>query len=134
MILPYKPCCSRSTKLTPLVEVLLERTDGRCWYCGKTIALDELTKEHKIPQSRGGLHALDNLVAACRSCNTRKRDKTPEEYRSYLHSRLPGARAADALRFVLESHPQAADLTLREALSLIESRTPKVRFFGERQR
>lgn len=30
------------------------------------------TKDHLVPQSLGGSHALANLVLACRSCNSRK--------------------------------------------------------------
>ena len=39
----------------------------------------ELTVDHVLPKSRGGKSTWDNLVAACRSCNLRKGDRTPEE-------------------------------------------------------
>ena len=32
-----------------------------------------------IPRSRGGLHTWENVVAACRRCNTRKEDRLPHE-------------------------------------------------------
>jgi 5-methylcytosine-specific restriction endonuclease McrA len=32
-----------------------------------------------MPRSRGGMHVWENVTAACRPCNLRKRDRTPEE-------------------------------------------------------
>ena len=43
---------------------------GRCAYCGKKPAA--LTQDHVIPLSRGGSHTPENIVPACRSCNSRK--------------------------------------------------------------
>ncbi len=43
-------------------------TNGQvCAYCGATGPLEW---EHIIPTSRGGPNTIDNLVLACRSCNT----------------------------------------------------------------
>ncbi|HWG72830.1 MAG TPA: HNH endonuclease [Acidimicrobiales bacterium] len=51
------------------------RDGHRCQYCG---ALAE-NIDHVVPKSKGGPHAWDNVVAACRPCNTRKRDRLLEE-------------------------------------------------------
>lgn len=51
------------------------RDDFRCQYCGDRA--DSI--DHVVPRSRGGRDAWDNLAAACRPCNTRKRDRTPDE-------------------------------------------------------
>ena len=48
-----------------------------CFYCG---SLDKLTIDHKLPISRGGDNDFNNLVPACRSCNSRKHNKTIEEW------------------------------------------------------
>ena len=53
---------------------------GACHYCG--LVTDRLEMDHVIPLSRGGIHGPDNIVAACRSCNARKHDRTPEEWRA----------------------------------------------------
>lgn len=45
-----------------------------CQYCG---AHDELTFDHVIPRSRGGLTTWQNVVAACSPCNLRKADRLP---------------------------------------------------------
>ena len=47
------------------------RDGHRCQYCGDRA--DSI--DHVRPRSRGGLHTWDNVVAACRSCNSRKRDR-----------------------------------------------------------
>lgn len=41
------------------------------------------TIEHLTPLIRGGRHDLDNIAFAHRACNTRKQDKTLEEYRAW---------------------------------------------------
>jgi 5-methylcytosine-specific restriction endonuclease McrA len=38
-----------------------------------------LTRDHVVPASRGGSSAWENCVTACRHCNQRKDDRTPEE-------------------------------------------------------
>ncbi len=48
----------------------------RCQYCGERFPSNELTFEHVIPRSRGGVTAWDNIVAACDPCNLRKGNRT----------------------------------------------------------
>ncbi|RIH83103.1 HNH endonuclease [Calidithermus terrae] len=48
-----------------------------CQYCGRPAR--DLTLDHVLPRSRGGPSTWDNLVAACRPCNHKKADRTPEE-------------------------------------------------------
>lgn len=43
---------------------------GSCSYCGSE---EELSLDHLIPQFKGGEHSADNLVEACRSCNSSKK-------------------------------------------------------------
>ena len=50
-----------------------------CQYCGDRYSLSELTMDHIMPKSRGGPKLWENIVAACKNCNGRKEDKTPEE-------------------------------------------------------
>jgi 5-methylcytosine-specific restriction endonuclease McrA len=56
-------------------RAVFARDGHRCQYCGS--AAENI--DHVIPRSRGGPHAWDNVVAACRPCNTRKRDRLLEE-------------------------------------------------------
>ncbi|MDM7325247.1 MAG: HNH endonuclease [Thermus sp.] len=56
---------------------VLRRDRYTCQYCGRRGG--ELTVDHVLPKSRGGRSTWENLVAACRSCNLKKGDRTPEE-------------------------------------------------------
>lgn len=62
---------------------LFARDHYTCQYCARpSIALKPrecLTRDHVIPQSRGGTNVWENVVAACSSCNTRKGNHLPAE-------------------------------------------------------
>ena len=62
-------------KLTKL-EVF-NRDHYTCQYCGRPTK--ELTLDHVIPRRRGGEHTWDNVVSACKVCNSRKGGRTPAE-------------------------------------------------------
>src|SRR3990167_5218261 len=51
---------------------------GRCAYCGRDDRT--LTRDHRIPLVRGGSPNIENIVPACGSCNSRKRDRTDFEF------------------------------------------------------
>ena len=57
---------------------------GLCHYCGGHFAPAELTLDHVVPLVRGGRSSKGNCVAACKDCNTRKRDMLPTEWQEYL--------------------------------------------------
>ena len=83
----YKPSIIRvftyvkqNIQKVPLTRENVYRRDNyECVYCGcsnqRTLTLD-----HVIPQSKGGKDSWDNLVTACKSCNSEKADLTLEEY------------------------------------------------------
>jgi 5-methylcytosine-specific restriction endonuclease McrA len=56
-------------------RALFARDNFSCQYCGGFA--DSL--DHVVPRSRGGQHTWENVAAACRPCNLRKRDRTPTE-------------------------------------------------------
>ena len=62
-------------------RAIFARDGGRCAYCRGSAE----TIDHVFPRSRGGLHAWDNVVAACAKCNHSKGDKTPAELGWRLH-------------------------------------------------
>jgi 5-methylcytosine-specific restriction endonuclease McrA len=51
---------------------ILLRDRNTCQYCGVVLAAGELTLDHVIPRSRGGLSTWENLVACCHLCNRTK--------------------------------------------------------------
>lgn len=50
-----------------------------CMYCGNKSNDTLLTRDHVIPISKGGKDRWSNVVTACRSCNTRKGNRKPED-------------------------------------------------------
>jgi 5-methylcytosine-specific restriction endonuclease McrA len=58
---------------------ILIRDRYTCQYCKQTVSDRSLTIDHIIPKSRGGSSRWENLVTACKRCNSIKADRTPEE-------------------------------------------------------
>ncbi len=93
-----------------------------CAYCGGLFHVDDLTREHIVPTSRGGSDTWMNCITACRSCNGRKGSRMPEEahmsllYLPYVPSLhedmiLRGRRIlADQMEFLLASVPRSSRL------------------------
>lgn len=59
----------------PNRRAVLARDRGSCQYCGGRAE----TVDHVVPRSRGGGHTWENVVAACRRCNAKKRDRLLSE-------------------------------------------------------
>jgi 5-methylcytosine-specific restriction endonuclease McrA len=76
-------------------RAVFARDDWTCQYCGA--AAENL--DHVIPKSRGGTHTWDNVVAACRRCNSRKENRLIEDAGIRL-ARRPSA-PADGFRLSL---------------------------------
>lgn len=55
---------------------VFKRDAHQCQYCGSE---KDLSIDHVMPRSRGGNSNWKNLVTACKPCNARKGDETPEE-------------------------------------------------------
>lgn len=50
-----------------------EKSSGACHYCGCALnPFDGFTIDHVVARSKGGSDDLDNLVASCLPCNSRK--------------------------------------------------------------
>ena len=64
----------------PLVNSYLFRRDQNlCLYCGGEFPIDHLSRDHIVPVSRSGADTWTNCVTACKRCNHRKSNRTPEE-------------------------------------------------------
>lgn len=62
-----------------LRNLIFERDGHQCVYCG---AEQQLQLDHKTPVSRGGETETDNLVTACKPCNTSKGPRLLSEWRA----------------------------------------------------
>jgi 5-methylcytosine-specific restriction endonuclease McrA len=55
---------------------ILKRDNFTCQYC---CSKGFLTMDHVLPKSRQGRTSWDNLITACKYCNSKKGHMTPEE-------------------------------------------------------
>jgi 5-methylcytosine-specific restriction endonuclease McrA len=60
-------------KIEPKEILALMKQYNACFYCGKA---GNLSLDHVIPLSKGGLNHHSNLVLACHSCNSSKKNKS----------------------------------------------------------
>ena len=58
---------------------LFARDRNICAYCGGHFHDEDLTREHIRPFAQNGLDTWMNVVTACRPCNHRKSNRTPEQ-------------------------------------------------------
>ena len=115
---------SRAWRTSPALSnpKLFARDRQVCAYCGGRFHFDELTREHIVPVSRGGVDTWMNCITACKACNGRKGNRLPEEarmsllYLPYVPSLhedmiLRGRRiVADQMDFLLASVPRSSRL------------------------
>ncbi len=58
---------------------ILLRDRSTCQYCGTVLPSSELTLDHVMPRSRGGISAWETRVACCHACTRRKGNQLPVE-------------------------------------------------------
>lgn len=58
---------------------LFARDRCLCAYCGQRFHDDVLTREHIVPMAQQGRDHWMNVVTACKACNHRKANRTPEQ-------------------------------------------------------
>lgn len=56
-------------------RAVFARDNWTCQYCGAAAE----NVDHVIPRSRGGAHVWENVVAACRRCNSSKENRLPDQ-------------------------------------------------------
>lgn len=112
----------RSASISISRERLFARDKHICGYCGGWFPESDLTIEHVRPESRGGHNTWENVVTACRACNQRKGDRTPEQagmpllYLPYRPNRWEGMILrnrrilADQMEFLMAGVPQTSRL------------------------
>jgi 5-methylcytosine-specific restriction endonuclease McrA len=56
-------------------RAVFARDNWSCQYCGAPAE----NLDHVVPRSKGGEHTWENVVAACRRCNSRKENRLAED-------------------------------------------------------
>lgn len=76
---PFRLSCNRRN--------VFWRDNYQCQYCGHVFKFDDLTMDHVTPKSKGGEKSWENIVTSCKTCNSKKRDRTPKEAKMPLIKR-----------------------------------------------
>lgn len=71
---------SKGGRIWPATRArIYERDAFACVYCGSA---EDITIDHVVPRVAGGRSSAENLATACRTCNSSKGGRTPQEWRS----------------------------------------------------
>ena len=72
-------------------QLVYDKYDGHCAYCGKRIEIKDMQVDHKLPLrnwnkslSEAELNSIENLMPSCRRCNHYKRAEDLETYRKNI--------------------------------------------------
>lgn len=72
-------------KSTRFSKMLIFRRDQYlCQYCAAPLTSTNITIDHIVPRSRGGINSYTNCVSSCYPCNRAKGNRTPEEAKMRL--------------------------------------------------
>jgi 5-methylcytosine-specific restriction endonuclease McrA len=82
-------------------KAVFVRDGGSCQYCGRRAE----SIDHVVPRSKGGPHTWENVVAACRRCNTAKRDRLLEDTPMHLRRRPQAPRSPGWVVMALNGVP-----------------------------
>lgn len=100
----------RSIPLT--TRTVVARDGGVCGFCGEHNAD---TMDHLVPRAQNGPHTWENVIAACRRCNHKKADRTPEQANMPLLRKPTRPRGAHARLLLYAVDPAWAPYLLKEA-------------------
>lgn len=119
---------ARQHYVPPLNNPALFRRDANmCLYCGQQFQRSELSRDHVTPVSQQGADDWNNVVTACKRCNSHKAGRTPEaagmallavpftpSHAEYVY--LQGKQIlADQMKFLLAHFPRRSVLHERIA-------------------
>ena len=64
----------------PLRQAIHAREDGRCFYCLRPITHHRRCLDHVVPRAQSGRNSYRNLVSCCVDCNSKKGERSAEEF------------------------------------------------------
>ena len=85
-----------STFTTDQWQQCLAHFNHQCAYCGSKESLEQ---EHVVPVSVGGHYTADNIIPACKSCNSSKNNKIMQDWFTQ-HENYSVERMANILKYV----------------------------------
>ena len=107
-----------------LKQQVYDKCNGRCAYCGIQISIQNMSIDHIEGQvwfvdSKTDInHTLDNLLPACKSCNSYKNSYTVEQFRGYIER-------------IYEDLGKQHKFKIAERLGVFERKKQVVKFYFE---
>lgn len=101
-----------SNKIRFCRENIYIRDDHACMYCGDKFPVRELTLDHVLPVSQGGKKDWTNIVTACRDCNQKKGNRTPDQADMPLLTRPEEPKWLPAVKFEINAKTAPRDWIL----------------------
>ena len=125
----YKRFLSGAASPSALIREnkLLAESGNQCAYCGTS---NDLQWEHIVPRALGGPDTIDNLVRACRECNSRKGAQGPFVwYGRERAGEVPRLVLGKFLKLVFQAFEERGLLDNEELADIPLSRFTLVRVF-----
>ncbi len=88
-----------TTRIRFCRENIYLRDNFACQYCRDSFPTRDLTLDHVLPVSQGGKKDWTNIVTACRPCNQKKGNRTPDQADMPLFKKAEEPRWLPALKF-----------------------------------
>lgn len=63
---------------------IYKRDNKKCFFCDKKLKYRQITLDHYLPLSKGGINEVFNMVTSCKKCNKYKKDNIPRDYRKKI--------------------------------------------------
>lgn len=101
-----------SNKIRFCRENIYLRDQYTCQYCYEKFPTKELTLDHILPVSQGGGKDWTNITTACRACNQKKGNRTPEQAHMPLLKKAEEPRWLPSLRFEIKKTSPPPDWAL----------------------
>jgi 5-methylcytosine-specific restriction endonuclease McrA len=98
---------------------IYKKTGGRCAYCGLPLRINEMCVDHIKPLCQGGADSPENMLPACRSCNSYKSSCDLEVFRRNV-GKIPAVLSRDSRTYCVAVR-----------FGLVVPRPRKVTFFFE---
>jgi len=88
---------------------ILQRDDYKCFYCLRELSKEDFFLDHIKPRAFGGRNYKSNLLASCKSCNTKKnasnsQDFLLQNYRACLLTQREFTRQTNMLQNLVDEY------------------------------